>query len=54
MIRNLTLFLVCAFEIPVVLFVLAWTAWADSNRLNGKNLLALLPIYEVLSLLGSR
>ena len=29
MTRKLTLFLVCAFEIALILFVAAWTAWAD-------------------------
>jgi hypothetical protein len=30
--RKLTLFLVCAFEIALILFVAAWTAWAnDAN-----------------------
>ena len=28
MTRKLTLFLVCAFEIALILFVAAWTAWA--------------------------
>jgi hypothetical protein len=29
MTRKLTLFLVCAFEIALILFVAAWTAWAE-------------------------
>ena len=29
MTRKLTLFLVCAFEVALILFVAAWTAWAD-------------------------
>lgn len=54
MTRKLTLFLVCVFEIALVLFVLAWTARAEPNKLNGKNLLTLLPMCEVPSSLGSR
>jgi len=29
MTRKLTLFIVCAFEIALILLVAAWTAWAD-------------------------
>lgn len=47
MTRKLTLFLVYVFEIALVLFVLAWTARAEPNKLNGKNLLTLLPMCEV-------
>jgi hypothetical protein len=54
MTRELTLFLVCAFEIELVLFLVASTAWAEPNKLNGKNLLTFLPIFKVPSLLGSR
>ena len=31
MTHKLTLFLVCAFEIALILFVAAWTAWAEPN-----------------------
>ena len=31
MTRKLTLFLVCAFEIGLILFVAAWTSWADTE-----------------------
>jgi len=39
MTRKFTLFLVCAFEVALILFVAAWTAWADDansffNRYN--------------------
>jgi hypothetical protein len=30
MTRKLTLFLVCAFEIALILFVAAWAAWAET------------------------
>jgi len=36
MTRKLTLFLVCAFEITLILFVVAWTAWADSYPIGKK------------------
>ena len=29
MTRKLTLFFVCAFEVALILFLAAWTAWAD-------------------------
>jgi hypothetical protein len=31
MTRQLTLFLVCAFEVALILFVAAWTAWAEEK-----------------------
>ena len=31
MTRKLTLFLVCAFEVALILFVAAWTAWAETT-----------------------
>jgi len=33
MTRKLTLFLVCAFEIALILFVTAWTAFASTENL---------------------
>ena len=54
MTRKLTLFLVCAFEIALILFVASWTAWAESNKLSSKNLLKLFPICEIPSSLGQR
>ena len=54
MTRKLTLFLVCAFEIALILFVVAWTAWAESTKLSSKNLLKLFPICEIPSSLGQR
>ena len=32
MTRKLTLFLVCAFEIALILFVAGWTAWAEDAK----------------------
>ena len=32
MTRKLTLFLVCAFEIALILFVVAWAAWAETAK----------------------
>ena len=54
MTRKLTLFLVCAFEIALILFVVAWTAWAETTKLSSKNLLKLFPICEIPSSLGQR
>ena len=33
--RKLTLFAVCAFEVALILFVVAWTAWAGQRTENG-------------------
>lgn len=35
MTRKLTLFAVCAFEVVLILFVVAWTAWAGQRTENG-------------------
>ena len=34
MTRKLTLFAVCAFEITLIMFVVAWSAWAQSNQVK--------------------
>ena len=36
MTRQITLFLVCAFEIALILFVAAWTAWAKEKIVNAE------------------
>jgi hypothetical protein len=35
MTRKLTLFIVCAFEIALILFLVAWTAWAGQQTEDG-------------------
>ena len=54
MTRKLTLFLFCAFEIVLILFVAAWSALADPKTLNSENLLTLFPICEIPSSLGQK
>ena len=38
MTRKLTLFLVCAFEIALILFMATWTAWAHDDSTKIKEL----------------
>ena len=38
MTRKLTLFLVCAFEIALILFMATWTAWAHDDSAKIKEL----------------
>lgn len=54
MTRRATLFIVCAFEIALILFVVAWSAFADTASINNKNILRLFPICELPSSLGQR
>jgi hypothetical protein len=54
MTRKLTLFLVCAFEIALILFAAAWTASADTTAITNQNILRLFPICEMPSSLGQR
>jgi hypothetical protein len=52
MTRRTTLLLVCAFEIALILFLVAWSAFADTASINNKNILRLFPICEIRSSLG--
>ena len=52
--RKLTLFLVCAFEIGLILFLAAWTATANPAKITTKNILTLFPACELPSSLGQR
>ena len=54
MTRKLTLFLVCAFEIGLILFLAAWTATANPAKITTKNILTLFPVCELPSSLGQR
>ena len=45
MTRRNTLFLVCAFEIALILLVVSWSAFADTASIDNKNILRLFPIY---------
>ena len=52
--RKLTLFLVCAVELTLILFMTTGAALAEPSKLSSKNLLTLFPICEIPSSLGQR
>lgn len=52
--RRTTLFVVCAFEVALLLFMAAWSAFAETASINNKNILRLFPICEIPSSAGQR